>query len=135
MATLTATSFLREPRLSHEGVTATTFRYGPFTASTGDVILLAKLPWGTTLVDMLEAHTSGATATTLDFGYDSDLSALMTAVAKATTNQLRQGAIGAQFTGSDDATLRYSILKALVSGGTDTTSVIIKGNIRYTFGD
>lgn len=137
MATVTATSFLRDPRLLHAGETVVTFRYnsGATALADNDVILLAKLPWGTTLTGFTEAHTTGATARALDFGYDDSQSALVSGGAQATRNSEAQSAVGLQFTGSDDATQRYSILKAKVASGTATTSLKIAGNIKLTFGD
>jgi hypothetical protein len=137
MATLTATSYLREPRQVHVGVIGTTFRYnsGATATSIGDVILLAKVPWGTTITEFVESHTSGATAQGIDFGYDSDVSAFVAAGAQGTANRLVHRGMSVQFTGSDDASARYSVIKAKVATGTGTTSTIISGNIQYTVGD
>jgi hypothetical protein len=138
MATYTATSFLREPRLVHAGLNSQTFRYslGATASSVGDVILLAKLPWGTTLVDFQEEHSTGATAQLLDYGYDSTLSAFLSGATQGQINRLTvKTSVGTQFTGSDDATPRYSILKATVAAGSATTSLKLSGNIQYTFGD
>lgn len=137
MATYTATSFLRSPRLVHAGVNATTFRYnlGATASSNGDVILLAKVPFGTTITELVESHTTGATTQALSFGLDANLSSLIASGAQATANRLSQAAIGTTVTGSDDAVARYSILKAKVESGTATTSLIINGTVFYTVGD
>lgn len=136
MATYTATSFLVNPRLVHAGVNAQTFRYTlSAAASLTDCILLAKVPWGATVVELLESHTTGSTAFALDVGYDSSPSAFISAGAQATANRLIHAGVGTQFSGSDDAQPRYSILKATVASGTMTTSLKIAGMIQYTFGD
>lgn len=147
MATYTSTQYLVGPRSVHAGVNSQTFRYnlGATAASAGDIVLLAKLPVGATITELVEHHTTGATACTVSFGYTSSqtttYSAFISAGAQATMNRLgvapsSTGGLGYTVTLSDDATQRFATLTAkLVESGTGTTSLIITGNIQYTIGD
>lgn len=136
--TYTATSFLSQPRAVHAGLNSQTFRYnsGSQAISAGDVIFLAKVPYGATLVDVVEHHTDGATSCLVSYGYDATLSAFIASGTGGQVNRLAVGAnLGTQFTGSDDAVARYSILKAKKETGSSTTSLKLVGNIQYTMGD
>ena len=70
MATYTATFYSQTPKGIHAGINRinVSWNSGALTASNGDVILLAKLPNGSRLVDFWEDHSTGAATATMDLG-------------------------------------------------------------------
>lgn len=136
MATLTATTYAKEPRSLPSGMISVS---GSFNSGATEIsasattILLCKIPNRATIVDFVEHHTTGAATCPVDYGIDSDLSAIATAVAQGTVNRLNKGAnVGYQVSLSDDAAVNYSVLKATATPGTSTASLKINFTVQYS---
>lgn len=143
MTTFTASTFDGLPRAVHAGVNHLTifYNHGANSTSANDVILLAKLPNGTRVLDFSEAHSSGAASCSLDFGWASgansgggaDLSALGTALALNTRNNLQAGKLCPPVVSvSDNDPNKYGILAAkIATAGTTTTNMSIRFMLQY----
>lgn len=134
--TYTSTSVANNQiRKLHEGVTALTVNYnsGATSISAGDVILLARVPHGCTILDFVENHSTGAATGVFDIGLTSNLSAFGTALAQATVNRATKG-IPYDISVSDDSNVRYVTVAAVKISGTTTTSNIINITLYYTSG-
>src|SRR5690242_10110264 len=98
MATYTASLFANTPKAVHAGVNAISVNYqnGALTASAGDIIFLAKIPHGARIVEVIEDHSTGATAHAVDIGLatggaaggGASVSIFIAAGAQATKNRL-----------------------------------------------
>jgi hypothetical protein len=140
MATFTSTTFSSQPKALHAGVVSISGQYnhGATASSAGDVIFLCKIPHGATVIDLIEDHTTGATATGVSFGLakghpntTASISCFIAAGAIATVN--RRSVVGSAVTISvtDADTERYGILCASPATGTQTTSLIINWTLVY----
>lgn len=141
MATFTSTVYANlQPKVVHAGNQAIT---GSFTqaiaSSAGDVYFLCRVPHGATIVDFIEDHTTGATATGVSFGLSKgvaaggggSISCFIAAGAISTVN--RRSVVGAPITVSlsDLDPVRYAALTASPTSGTQTTSLIINFTLIY----
>lgn len=111
--------------------------------SVTDVVFLAKIPHGATIVDCSEYHTSGQTAAVLDFGFDrgiasggaGNLSCLISGGAIATMNRMSLAAspTGApvQISLSDLDPVRYAAFACKAISGTFTITVSFGWSITY----
>lgn len=142
MATYTSTVFANlQPKAVHAGNQSVSgqFSMGGTASSAGDVIFLAKVPHGATIVDVIEDHTTGSTATGVSFGLATggaaggggSISCFIAAGAIATVN--RRSVVGLPITVSvsDLDPNRYGIFAASPATGTQTTSLIINFTIIY----
>lgn len=141
MATYTSTTFANnQPKAVHAGNQSVSGSFTfPVASSAGDVVFLCKIPHGATIVDLIEDHTTGATATGVSFGLASGgpagsatLSCFIAAGAIATVN--RMSALGGRnlvVSCSDSDPNRYGILSASPASGTQTTSLIINWTLIY----
>lgn len=139
MATYTSTTWANlQPKAVHAGNQSVSGQiiWGA-ASSTGDVAFLAKIPHGATIVDVIEDHSTGATAQGVKFGYvmgdgsSASYSAFIAAGAQATVN--RRSVVGLPITisCSDDAPQRWANFTAKIASGTSTTSLIVNFTIIY----
>lgn len=142
MATYTCTTFNNVPKAPHTGVQniSGVISLGATASSAGDVIFLAKLPNGAVPVDLLEYHTTGATAQALSFGLakghsnggGASLSCYLASGAQATSNRLSlAGAPLSVVSLSATEPLTYGILAAKVESGSATTSLQLNWSFSY----
>ena len=142
MATYTATAFNRAPKAPHTGIQAVygTFSF-PAASSVGDVVFLAKLPEGAVVYELVEYHSTGATAQGLDFGLHAggpgggsiSASCYIAGGAQATVNRtLVEANWGHVVSLTANAQPRYGIVSATVASGSATTSLKISYKILYT---
>lgn len=136
MATLTATTYAKDPRVLHAGdITVTgSFNSGATEISaSATTILLCKIPNKATIIDIREHHTTGAATCPVDYGIDGSLSAFASQATQAAVNRLSVGAnLNYQVSLSDDASVNYSVFKATATPGTGTASLKINYSITYT---
>lgn len=135
MATYTSTVFANEPKAPHTGVQVVRgqYNFGATASSTGDVVFLAKIPHGATIVDFMENHTTGATTQPVSFGMalggaaggGASFSAFIASGTQAAVNRLSVLGIPLTVSVSDNRTERWAPLAAKVEGGSATTSLII----------
>lgn len=109
------------------------------TSTVGDVAFLCKIPAGAVVVDIIEDHTTGATAQGLSFGLASGgpggsatFSCYIASGAQATMN--RRSVLGSQTIvvslSANDPT-GYGIVACKVESGTTTTSLIVNFTVIY----
>jgi len=135
MATYTSTLFLNTPKAVQIGNNSIScsINMGSTASSNGDVIFLAKVPNGATIVSIEEDHTTGGTAQGVSFGFASgiaagggaNLSCLIASGAISTVNRGNVLGLPPTISVSDLDPNRYAILCAKVESGTATTSLII----------
>lgn len=139
MATLTATSYSNAPRRVHIGDNSVTVRYNSGSteiSASATTVLLAKIPEGATITEIIEHHTCGAASCPVDIGIDDTLSAFISQGTKGTVNRLGVGANAAyQVDKSDDSVTQYGVLKATFTPGTGTSSVKLNLTVKYSMGD
>lgn len=142
MATYTSTTFANlQPKAEHVGNQSVS---GQFiitaSSSVGDVVFLAKVPNGASIVDFKEDHSSGSTALAVDFGLANghfnggapSYSCFISAGAQATVNRNNVNAsTGLNVSLSANDALGYGILSAKVASGTMTTSLVINFVLSY----
>lgn len=116
-----------------------------YAGTVGDILHLAKVPHGATIVDFNEYHTSGQTALALSFGFDRGVvdggagnqSCLVSSGAIATMNRLSWATwpVASNFPPtlsiSDTDTTRYIRLVAKAESGTTTISASIMFSLTY----
>ena len=143
--TYTATTFNAAPKQVHVGnVTVSgTYNAGATVTSLGDIIFLAKIPHGATIVDMVADTSTGETACGTDFGFSrgfdvgggASLSLLVSAVAQATVTRLavrRAAGLGPiRCSVSDLDPVRYGIFSCKPSTGSASTSFMVNFSITY----
>lgn len=143
MATYTASLFANTPKALHAGVTAINVNYqsGAVTASAGDVIFLAKIPHGARILEVIEDHSTDATAHAVDIGLatggaaggGAHLSLFVKAGAQATKNRLNVLGIPPVVSVSDGDAGRYGILSCKTAAtGTGTVSLMLNVTVLYT---
>ena len=134
MATYTATMFANTPKAIHIGDNSISGQFKfPAASSVGDVVFLAKVPHGATIVGIEEDHTTGATAQAVSFGFargaasggGGNASCLIASGAQATVNRGNVLGLPVTVSVSDTDPLRYAELVAKVESGSATTSLII----------
>lgn len=120
-------------RKVHAGVNALTVTYnsGSTGISAGDVIFLARIPHGCTILDFVENHSTGAATGVFDLGVSTNLSAFATAMAQAVVNRATKG-VPYDISVSDDAVNRYVTVSAVKISGSTTTSNIVNLTVYYT---
>lgn len=140
MATYTATTFANwQPKDNTTGVQAVRGTITlPAASSVGDVVFLAKIPHGALPVDLIEDHSTGATAQGVSFGLASGgpggsatFSCYIASGAQATKNRLSVLGLPAAVSCSDGDPNRYGILAAKVESGSATTSLVINFAFSY----
>lgn len=138
MATLTSTVFANNvPKYRHGGDLSISgqFNSGATAVASGDIVFLAKIPAGATIVDVIEDHSTGATGYAVSFGMtvnsSSTYSCFIASGAQATVN--RRSVVGLPFhvSTSDDAAANYGILVAKSEASTTTTSLFINFTVIY----
>jgi hypothetical protein len=142
MATYTASSFNRAAKGPHTGVQAVVGEFSfPAASSVGDVVFLAKIPEGAVVVELVEYHSTGATAQALDIGLAAggpgggtiSSSCYISGGAQATVNRYAMELnFGHIISLSAAAQPRYGILSAKVASGSNTTSLKIKFTVLYS---
>lgn len=144
-ATYTATTFANPPKQVHVGnqTVAGTYNAGATVTSLQDVIFLAKIPHGATIVDLMVDHSSGETGTTVNYGlakgYDVgggvSLSCFVSDLAFATVSRLsvrRAAGLGAfRVSCSDSDPVRYGIFACKPVGASASTSFMVNFSITY----
>jgi hypothetical protein len=142
MATYTSTLFaINQPKAVHAGNQSVSGQIAWTAASSiGDVAFLCKIPHGATIVDVIEDHTTGATATALKFGLatghpnaggGASYSCFIAAGAQATVNRRSVLGLPVQVSVSDLDPNRYGIFTAKMASGTATTSLIVNFTVIY----
>lgn len=143
MATYTASLFANTPKALHAGVNSIVVNYssGAVTASSGDVVFLAKIPHGARILEVIEDHSTDATAHAVDIGMatggaaggGANLSMFVKAGAQATKNRLNVMGIPAVISVSDGDAGRYGVLAAKTAvTGTATVSLQLNVVVLYT---
>ena len=143
MATYSSSLMANTPKAVHAGVNAISVTYlgGTTTASAGDIIHLAKIPHGARILEVIEDHSTGATAHGLSLGLatggtaggGASFSMLLSAVAQATKNRLSVLGIPALVSVSDGDPNRYGILAAkCAESGTATVSLVLNVTVLYS---
>ncbi len=142
VATYTATTFNSTPKDLQTGLQTVGGRAQWTAAGTvGDIVFLAKVPHGSTIIDFHEYHTSGQTAAALSFGFDRGIAAggagnasiLIASGAIATENKMLYANTPGPVTISlsDFDPVRYAILQAKAESGTLTITVSFGWSIQY----
>lgn len=142
VATYTCTVFNNGPKDHHVGVQAVAGKAQWTAAGTvGDIVFLAKIPHGATIVDFHEYHTSGQTAAGISFGFDRGIAAggggnasvLIASGAIATENRMAFASLTGPVTISlsDLDPVRYAVLQAKAESGTFTITVSIGWAVTY----
>lgn len=122
------------PKL-HAGVTTNRVSYNSgttsMTASAGaNVVLLCRVPNKTTVIDLIEFHTTGAATCPTDFGFAGDVSALGSALTQAITNRANKG-VPYDVSVSDSAVAQYKTLQCMPLPGTSTASFKVDVTVLY----
>ncbi len=143
MTTYTADAFLALPKAVHVGVNHIhaqfSFAGEASQVSAGDIVLLARLPHGATIVEVAEDHTTGASTAVVDVGLltgaedggGSSLSAFVAAAGKGTVNR-RATVAPYSVSVSDSAAARYGVLAAKIASiGTATSVCAINVSVLY----
>lgn len=147
VATLTSTVFANAgAKQTHAGNITVSGQYvsGGTVHTVGDIIFLAKIPHGATIVEFAVDHSTSETALGLDYGMASggsiagggaDISQFATALAKGTiirSNLKRTTGNPTQVVSvSDNSGVRYGIFGAKVASGSASTSLIINFSVTY----
>lgn len=143
--TYTATTFNNVPKQVHAGVTSVSGSYnaGATVTSLGDVVFLAKIPHGATIIDLVVDTSTGETACGTDFGLSKGYdvgggvshSCFVTAVAQATVSRLavrRAAGLGPfRVSCSDSDPVRYGIFSCKPSTGSASASFMVNFSITY----
>lgn len=155
--TYTATTFNSPAKQVHIGVTTVTGQFvstAPTTPpnSLGDVIFLAKIPHGATIVDFAFDHTTAETTFGMKYGLASghatggapSLSCFSTSLATATVKTrwsggtvIRKSQFAANGTDTDRVSVsdldpnRYGIVAAKIATASATTTFVINYSITY----
>jgi hypothetical protein len=141
MATTTATLFANTPKAPHTGVVsvAVSYSFGATASSVGDVVFLAKIPHGARILEVIEDHSTGATAQALHIGLSkggpggsATLSAIVSSAAQAAVNRRNVLGLPPTVSVSDGDPERWGILSATVAAGSATTSLVINAICLYT---
>lgn len=146
MATYTATFYSQTPKGIHAGINRinVSWNSGALTASNGDVILLAKLPNGSRLVDFWEDHSTGAATATMDLGLangtgtggGASFSCYQSGGAQAAKNRYAIRSQPEPVSTSDSDPNKYGILAAkLIAVSSATGSFILNVCFTYTVDD
>lgn len=141
--TYTASLYANTPKAVHAGVNAISVNYnsGATALAAGDIVFLAKVPHGARIVEVIEDHSTGATAHALSIGLGrggaagggASYSCFIASGAQATKNRMGVLGIPAVVSVSDDQAERWAQLTAKVGeSGTTTTSLIINCTVLYT---
>lgn len=135
MATYTASMFANTPKAIHIGNNSISgqYAYGATASSNGDIIFLAKVPHGATVVGIEEDHSTGASTQALSFGFargaaaggGANFSCLIASGAQATVNRGNVLGLPVTVSVSDTDPKRYAELCAKVESGSATTSLVI----------
>lgn len=135
MATLTATAAAStgQARALHAGVNSITVTYSGATeiSPSATTILMAKIPNGATILDVIGDVSSGAATCPFTMGIDSNLSAFATGGTITSVLRATKG-IPYDVSLSDDAAIQYSTVRMTVTPGTATSEVEAKMTITYT---
>jgi hypothetical protein len=140
LSTYTCTTWTNSPKAVEIGNSSVSGQVvWTATSTVGDVALLAKIPHGATIIDIIEDHSTGAAAQALSFGLDrgavagggGNSSCFIASGAQATVN--RKNVVGLPITVSvsDNDTNRWASLTAKVESGTTTTSLVVNFTIVY----
>ena len=141
VATYTSTLQTNTPKAPHIGDCSVAVNFiWPATSTVGDVLLLAKVPHGARILDLVEDHSTGATAQALSFGFDRGIAAggagnfsiLISSGAQATKNRLSVLGLPPIISLSDADPIRYAWLACKVESGTTTTSLVVNAVLTYT---
>lgn len=136
MATLTATQASSgvAARAGITGVDQVTVQYNSGATAispSATTVFLAKIPHGATILDVIATVSAGSATCPMDVGIDADLSAFITGMTIGTLARATKG-VPYTVSVSDAAVTRYGILKATVTPGTLTASVIANVTVLYT---
>lgn len=143
--TYTATTFNNPPKQVHAGMVnvSGTYNAGAAVTSLGDVVFLAKIPHGATIVDLMIDTSSGETAVTTDVGlakgYDVgggvSMSCFVSGVAMATVTRLavrRAAGLGPfRISCSDSDPVRYGIFACKPAATSASASYMVNFSITY----
>ncbi len=142
VATYTATTYNTTPKDLQTGVQVVGGRAQWTAAGTvGDIVFLAKIPHGATIIDFHEYHTSGQSTATVSFGFDRGIAAggagnasvLIASGVLATENRMvyatNPGPVTISL--SDLDPVRYAVLQAKAETGTFTITVSFGWSILY----
>lgn len=141
VTTYTATTFANNvPKAIVAGNQSVSGQFMWTAASTvGDVLFCAKIPHGATIVDVIEDHSTGASAQALSFGMargaaaggGGNMSVFISSGAQGAVN--RRSVVGLPLTVSvsDTDPLRYGEFACKVESGTTTTSLVVNFTIIY----
>ena len=147
LTTHTSTVFDRQPVANATGdiTVSGQFNSGAVEVSVSDIVFLAKIPHGATIVEVCVDHSNGEAALGVDYGLQTggaatgaaSISAFIGALAIATVGRMSarraSGANpgGVQVSVSDSSPARYGIFAAFPVSGTGTDSTIINFSITY----
>lgn len=140
MATYTATIFANAPKAVHAGVNSVSgqFNLGTQAATVGDILYLAKIPHGATIVDVVEDHTNGQGAFAVSIGLASGgpggsatFSCFIANGAVNTVNRRNVAGVPLTVSVSDNDAGRYGVLAAKLESGSLTTNTLINFSVLY----
>jgi len=148
-ATYTATTFNAPAKQVHAGMVnvSGTYNAGSVVTSIGDIIFLAKLPHGATIVDLVIDTSTGETACTTDVGLAKgfdvgggiSMSCFVSGLAMATVSRLavrRPAGLGPyRISVSDSDPVRYGILACKPAATSASTSYMVNFSITYRCDD
>lgn len=144
MAVATYTSSIYEkypPKAPHIGNTTVQGKVQWTAAGTvGDILFLCKVPHGAKIVDFVEYHTNGETATGISFGFNKGIAAggggnhsvLIASGAVATNNRMTRANGVIQISLSDTDPVRFATLTAKGESGTLTITTSVNFALTYT---
>lgn len=141
VATYTSTLQTATPKAPHIGDCSVAINFiWPATSTVGDVLLMAKIPQGARILDLVEDHSTGATTQALSFGFDRGIAAggagnfsiLIASGAQATKNRLSVLGLPPIISVSDADPQRFAWFACKVESGTTTTSLVVNAVLTYT---
>lgn len=142
VSTFTASTYPNSPKAVHVGDMSISGSVN-YAGTIGDIIFLAKVPHGATIVDFWEGHTSGETAAAISFGFTRGVvaggagsaSCLIASGPIAVRNNFNPliwpGNWPAVISLSDLDPIRYTTLVAKAESGTFTISSTIRWCLQY----
>src|ERR1043166_8178943 len=138
----TASTYLSTPKAPHIGNTTVmaSYAWGATSATVGDIIYLAKIPQGARIVEVIEDHSTGATASVVRNGLargwttggGASHSQVIANGAQATVNRRNVLGLPPIISVSDSDPNRFGDLVAKVESGTTTTSLFLNVVVIYT---
>ena len=138
--TLTSTAYLATPKEIHVGVNAISFSYtnaagagNSLSSSANSTILLgARIPNGSTLIEIIGAHSSGADTMPVDIGIDGSISKFFSQKTQLTRAIAAKGSnLPFKISVTDNAANQWRSVNFGITPGTDTALAMFNYTIYF----